>query len=884
MNLILLKRLHIGCLMAVMLTASIGWGQGFEDFTNLNAPTGSFGSGSFIGNNGVKWTYVKGQQSARTGLDLPALALAKKADDGNIKSGSIPNGIRNFSVKLYKSNPLLTPRDQQVELFVNNVSQGLSVVFDDANAHVFEVNNINITGNVVIQIKNNLGGAIILDDITWTSYPGPFEVPYSNGLRNQIDVDEALSYEFEFNNATLTTPNGGGIEIINGSIVSPAIDFSAHDKITVVFNMTTLGGNTGQQLTLSVSNDNGANYTSLGTFITPPSSQTFVQLVDLTSLNGTQGRIKFEMTAGTNSIRFRDLSLQEFGGYFYSGGAWNPNDPSGVSTASTDIYVADGVAQLTANTTARNVTVNTGATLEVQKVLTIAGDITNVGNLVFVSNASGNGELGKVPSGSTIRGKATVQRYMRDKRTYRMVSSAVTTTNSIHANWQEGATSNTHNPNLGFGTHITGSKTDQQNGFDGTVGGASSMFTVDVPNQQFIAVTDTDVNTLTAGRAYLLYVRGDRSIDLFNNSSFSATTLRATGSLVSGTNTQNFATEEAGNIVMFGNPYQSTVDVNKVIANSTNINDEHYFVYDPNIGDYGGYVTVVLPGGSNTSSSAANQFLQPGQAAQVETLGVGASVVVFNEDDKDPGHFTSSNRSPMFANDMLTVQLYTTENFNNGGPVHDSFGILFGAGNDNGITSTDAIKPMNFGENLAIDHNGTYLSLESRELPHAAEVYPLYIAGYKHMDYTLKIAIDGLEDAMLYLNDQFTGTRTFLEVGENSYSFSVDANDALSIATDRFSIHTGQRLGVDNSELLSGIQLFPNPLNGDTFYINAPRMNGEQLMVKINDLTGRKIYGQTLGCNANTVTVPMGKDIASGVYLVTLEHGGEAQIYRLIKK
>src|SRR5690606_10537546 len=128
--------------------------------------------------------------------------------------------------------------------------------------------------------------------------------------------------------------------------------------------------------------------------------------------------------------------------------------------------------------------VMSGATLNVEKTLTLAGNITNNGNLVFVSTPTGNGELAAVPTSSTITGNATVQRDMKNKRSYRMVSSAVTTTSSIHNNWQEGATCNTCDPNPGFGTHITGRTTDQADGFDGTTTGNHSMFTVDVASQQ----------------------------------------------------------------------------------------------------------------------------------------------------------------------------------------------------------------------------------------------------------------------------------------------------------------------------------------------------------------------------------------------------------------
>ncbi len=141
-----------------------------------------------------------------------------------------------------------------------------------------------------------------------------------------------------------------------------------------------------------------------------------------------------------------------------------------------------------------------------------------------------------------------------------------------------------------------------------------------------------------------------------------------------------------------------------------------------------------------------------------------------------------------------------------------------------------------------------------------------------------------MEATFLYLDENFTSTTTRLVTGVNSYSFTVDAENALSKATDRFSIRTEERLGVDDNNLLSGIRLYPNPLNADTFYINASRLNGEQLVVSISDLSGRRIFNQTLECQASTVTVPMGETISSGVYMVTLKHGGESITYRLIKK
>ncbi len=720
--------------------------------------------------------------------------------------------------------------------------------------------------------------------------PLVFRIPYINDLRIQTDVDDAEEVGFTFTDTGLETGGGGYVRIDeDGTIVSPEIDFSAYDNLTVAFSARTYGGSTGQELTVWVLNDDGITYDLVATHPITGSYTLYENTIDLSTYNSDTGRIKFEMTAGTNSIRFRDLTIYD--GYVYYNGTWKPSDISiDIQDSDANIYIKNGTASLN-NATVKNITVDAGSKLEIKRVLLVNGNVTNNGEIIFLSTADRTGELGPVAENSHFLGDGivTFHRYMSDHRAFRMVSSSVNTIASIHDNWQEGATSATDNPHPGFGTHITGVRPedpDQTNGFDKTILGNPSMFTVDIPNQVFVPVPNTDVDHLVAGKPYLLYVRGDRSIDLTDNNAQGSTTLRASGELAHGVSLQSFNTTTAGQFIMFGNPYQSGVDINSVFANSTNINTNTYYIYDPKLADEGGYVEVDLSTGNNSKGSEANQYLQVGQAAQVATLATGMSSVVFHQTDKAPGNHTRTNATGnhMSAPNMLTVQLYTTERFNNGGSVHDGFAILFDDDNSNELTPVDAVKALNFYENLGVDHDGTYLGIERREMPQPNEVYQLYSTGFQHTDYTLKLIVEGLDATYLYLDDNFIGTSTLLEEGDNAYSFSVDKNNPLSIATDRFSIRTAERLGVDDNNLLSGIRLYPNPLNGDVFYINAPRLNGEELKVSIIDLSGRLIYEETLECRNNSVAVPMNSSIASGIYLVKLSLGGETNTLRLIKE
>src|SRR5690554_114226 len=154
-----------------LLTISFSWGQGMEDFTNSDA-TSSYRTSSFVGNGSITWTYVESRDengdTNNSGIDGKALMLRRSSDNSKITSSSIPNGIGNFSVKLYKG--FTGGGDRQVELFVNGISQGTSDAFDDYNEHVFVVNNVNISGDIVIEIRNITERQVIIDDITWTAY------------------------------------------------------------------------------------------------------------------------------------------------------------------------------------------------------------------------------------------------------------------------------------------------------------------------------------------------------------------------------------------------------------------------------------------------------------------------------------------------------------------------------------------------------------------------------------------------------------------------------------------------------------------------------------------------------------------------------------------
>ena len=579
----------------------------------------------------------------------------------------------------------------------------------------------------------------------------------------------------------------------------------------------------------------------------------------------------------------------------YDGGVWSNGFPDSSMRA---IFKDDYDTILGTDLDVCSIEIKPGVTVSVVPgtVVKIANSILIEGELIFESDASGDGELGKLGPNAYIIGDAIVHRYFSANRSYRMVSPTITSKTSINSNWQEGVNNtgtdypaDNHNPFPGFGTHITGSLVGA-NGLDATLTGNPSLFSVNLTTQQFEAVTNTLTTKLDAGKSFLMMVRGDRSINMadpvYNPTS---TVLRSMGRLAVGSQTQKYPVPTFNSWVMFGNPYQCSVDMRFVMAESNNVNTGYFYIYDATIaGQQGAYVTIQTDTGANSlpGQSDANGFLQPGQGAQAVSLVGGNVSMSFKEASKAPKNHTTTNAtSNTFVSEgSLSCQLFTQENYTIGGSVHDGFVILFSSENDNELNLDDALKPMNFYENLGINHDGTYLSIEQREMPQPSEIISLYSSGYSNSNYTLSLKTDGLEETLLYLDDNYIGTSTLLEMGETIYNFSVDPNDDLSIATDRFSIRVEERLGIEDNQMLAGIRLYPNPTSNNNFYINAPNLNGEQIDVIITDMAGRQIFQNKLNCQDNKIAVSVNGSLTTGVYLVTLKFAGEESTYRLVKQ
>ena len=167
-----------------LLMVSMAWGQGSEDFENHSLSGTSYVDGSFVGNNSITWNYVQVTGEQDYPITNKGILLRRSGANSKIYSSTVSGGIGSFSVQMRKA--FTGTGDRQVALYINSTHVADSQTFgsesgDDATIHTFSVNNINIAGDIVIEVRHITGGSsngqLVLDNLTWTGYTAGSNTP-----------------------------------------------------------------------------------------------------------------------------------------------------------------------------------------------------------------------------------------------------------------------------------------------------------------------------------------------------------------------------------------------------------------------------------------------------------------------------------------------------------------------------------------------------------------------------------------------------------------------------------------------------------------------------------------------------------------------------------
>lgn len=151
--------------LSLVLLAS---GQGSESFTNCNASGSTHTNGSYIGDNGVLWTYTEARLVSTTyNITGSSIGFGTTTSPRLVSALSGLNGVGtlNYSVRSSFTSGLAS--DRQIAVYVNGTlydSYTLEAMNTVYNRSIL----VNETGNVSMQFRSTGSLQIVLDNISWT--------------------------------------------------------------------------------------------------------------------------------------------------------------------------------------------------------------------------------------------------------------------------------------------------------------------------------------------------------------------------------------------------------------------------------------------------------------------------------------------------------------------------------------------------------------------------------------------------------------------------------------------------------------------------------------------------------------------------------------------
>ena len=539
---------------------------------------------------------------------------------------------------------------------------------------------------------------------------------------------------------------------------------------------------------------------------------------------------------------------------------WEPNEiPSASSSAIIQNVTNQPISAQ--NIEISRLVIESGATLTINPthVLKVTGTLNNEGQIIFKSDATGSGMFDQFTGTITGSGTVQVERYIPSKRAFRFVSPSVTTSTTIRQNWQEnGGTT------AGLGTHITGTG-GATNGFDVTATNNPSMFGFNHNTGQWSAVTNTNVNILTAGTPYRLMVRGDRNTDLTTNTpTETVTTLRATGALHTGDFTSAL-NQTAEGYSFIGNPFQAPLDMEAALTTSTNMNTDVLYYWDPTLNTRGAYVTRTLSANSNNVTSDFTEILQPGQAVFVKSSAANPTMTI-SETHKNvaagaAGVFrTSASNTQSNTIGLLRANLQAT--IDNQWQTTDAALALFATSYTWDVTQEDATKMNNLDEEVSFIQASTSLAIAKQNDANVTDELPIRLHQLRHTNYRWVFDLTNYNGNTPYLLDTEQNTLSVIEDG------TVLPFTAGSDTANRFKIIFQSPLS--SPDFTKQIVLYPNPGKGaDGFYIAGV----SSASVRLYNVVGQEIPVQSQA-NGQTLQVTPKASLSAGVYNVHITQDG----------
>lgn len=175
--------------VVITVNAASSGSGGTETFSNLNAPATSYGTGSYVGDNGITWTYRGARKPDATYfIDGQSIGFGNTVSGTrDVVSEGIPGGIGSLSIKYLKY--FTGAGSRTFEVYVNDTLVG--DIPDANNTTPIELTllNLNISGVVTVRVVSTGASQIALDTLSWTGYAASNPDTDGDGLFDTWEID-----------------------------------------------------------------------------------------------------------------------------------------------------------------------------------------------------------------------------------------------------------------------------------------------------------------------------------------------------------------------------------------------------------------------------------------------------------------------------------------------------------------------------------------------------------------------------------------------------------------------------------------------------------------------------------------------------------------------
>ena len=508
--------------------------------------------------------------------------------------------------------------------------------------------------------------------------------------------------------------------------------------------------------------------------------------------------------------------------------------------------------------------------------LTVVGttDFDNK-SVILQSDATGTATIGEVSGTLTNATNVTVERYVPAKRAWRALTAPLKGANgSLYATWQNG------------GSNIAGTGVEMWGPSGTNLATGPNYSVLNYTPTGWVGVNNTAATNLfdaTNNKAYLVFVSGAYGNGNITSGA-SATTLKATGELITGD--LNYTIDNSVNTrhTLIGNPYASPLNPSQILDGSTNLVSK-FWLWDPALATTGAYVSYddVLATYSNTTGSypTSGTNIQSGQAIFVIATSGNSGTLTLTESKKATGvsnvfgKIANQNLDNSNTASILRFGLFKEIN-QEWKPLDGAIAGFYDTANT-AVDNNDGKKLANGAENIAFVRNNTTLSSEHFSNPQPLDdmyvrVWNTSVNTYKLRINTESFTVPNIEATLV---DLFTGVQTPIALDGSVQEYTFEVTSAAASTGDRFKVvFSASALSTTTIDSES-INVYPNPATNGSVNVQLPVGDYNNFSYELVNVLGQKVMSDTIETLSGNEFSINTKGLSNNWYALRILHSGK---------